>query len=573
MNRIKPLLLSAVFTLAALSPAFAAQPPTSQEMSGQVRTRELQEEEKALRKQIETKKKKPVVEEKLPQEAPPAAPTEKTLITKINVIGATLIPEKAIRGLVAPFENKELDLKEMQGVADVVTEAYRKKGYVTSRAYLPPQKIELGVLEIRIMEGRMGDLDTRGNYHYKTFLFKKKFSNLKKGLPFNYNILTKILRKINEQPDRVSRAVLTPGKEPGATDVLLEVKDNLPVHVGFDFDNYASRYLYRDRYQINVIDNNLFGFEDIAIIRYSLCEANSYEALSASYLLPATDTLKLGAFGSAGRLHLIKDVKDLDIYGKSRLLSFYANQSIVDEENASFAVNIGFDYKNIYNYQFQNMTSSDRMRVVKTGFDLDITDIVGRTILTNEIDIGLDGFMGGLQAKDSRASRIGAGGEFVKYVINLLRLQTMPLSSTLLWSNQLQVSNKVLTATEQYQLGGATNVRGYPPGELVGDNGFSTSLEWDCPPYFIPKGLKIPFTNVTFYDAIRFAVFYDYGNVRLRKPLPTEKKNDQLSDVGWGFRVTVSKNVFVKADFAWALDRKPSDGDIQHSWVQVSTRF
>ena len=34
--------------------------------------------------------------------------------------------------------------------------------------------------------------------------------------------------------------------------------------------------------------------------------------------------------------------------------------------------------------------------------NLDITDIVGRTILTNEVDVGLPGFMNGSDAKDTR---------------------------------------------------------------------------------------------------------------------------------------------------------------------------
>jgi hemolysin activation/secretion protein len=568
------LILSFVISFLLIpSACFAQQPPPSQQMSGEIRTRELEAEDRALRKEIETKKKKPQVEEPQAPKASAAGLAEKILIKKINVAGATFIPQKTIDDIVLPFENKELSLKEMQAIADQITDAYRKKGYLTSRAYLPPQKIESGTLKIRIVEGRMGSLEVKGNYHYKTFLFKKKFQALPKGKPFDFGILTRIMRRINAQPDRSSRAVLMPGKEPGQTDVLLEVKDNLPVHVGFDFDNYASSYLFYNRYQISVIDNNLFGFEDILNLRCSLNEGQSYESYSGSYLLPASETMKIGLYGSTGRLHLIKNAKPFEIYGKSRLWGINAAHSVVDYENATFNVGYGFDYKDIFNYQLNNESSRDRMRVAKAGFDMDITDIVGRTLITNEIDIGLPEFMAGLKAKDPRASRAGSGGEFIKYVANLLRLQQMPYQSNILCSNHLQISNKPLTSTEEFQLGGIANLRGYPPAEFVGDNGFTTSVEWSFPFYPIPRDIKMPFSQATFYNAIRIVAFYDYGAVWLRKPLPTEKKWNQLSDAGWGIRFNLPKFITLRMDFAWALDRKPSDGHPRRTWLQVSTKF
>jgi len=59
----------------------------------------------------------------------------------------------------------------------------------------------------------------------------------------------------------------------------------------------------------------------------------------------------------------------------------------------------------------------------------------------------------------------------------------------------------------------------------------------------------------------------------LRSPLATEKKWNQLSDAGWGIRFNMPKMVSVRLDFAWALDKKPSDGKFQRTWFSVSTKF
>jgi Hemolysin activation/secretion protein len=554
------------------SDSFAQPPRTSQEMSGIERTDQLIREDKALEKKITKKKEKPEIEEAPAPEAVPAPPSEKILVKNINVTDVTLISKKDIRKMVEPFENKELTLTDMQKVADIITDAYRKIGFITSRAYLPPQKIESGELEIRAIEGKMGDVEVKGNYYYKSLLFKKKLT-LKKGEPFNYYILSKSLRRINEQPDRTAKAVLVPGKEPGATDVLLEVKEDLPIHAAWDFDNYGSRYIYNNRYQFSARHNNLLGMEDILEFKYMISEASAYRMIGGSYVLPVTDKFKLGFSAMWSKLRLLDDYKALDVRGKSGVYSLFATQNLFYEDNFNMNLNFGLDVKDIFNYQFDQKTSSDKMRVARIGFDADVTDPYGRTVMSNEVNIGLPGFMGGLKAKDPRASVIGSGGEFVKFMINLFRLQPMPLSSMVLIKNQLQMTSKTVTATEQYQIGGIINVRGYPSAELVGDAGFSNTVEWYFPPYFMPKDLKIPFTKTTFYDAVRIYAFYDYGMVHLRTPGPTAKEFDQLSDFGFGVRMSLPKNFSVKAEFACPINQKPSDGKDIRTWLAVSASY
>jgi hemolysin activation/secretion protein len=533
--------------------------------------REL-EKERLLRERIEKKVEKPEVKEEKPEEIVPPIPEEKVLIKKVVVIGVTFFKEEEIRKIISPFENKELTLREMQKVADLITDLYRQHGYITSRAYLPPQKIEEGVLEIRVLEGTMGDLEIKGNRYFKTSLFEKRIT-LEKGEPFNYNELRKNLIKINERPDRTARAVLTPGKEPGQTDLKLEVKDKFPVHLGFDYDNFGSRYVDRDRYALNLNHNNLSGNDDILSLKLQKAEAEAYTFRSLRYLLPLDNELELGFYASRSRLKLGREFKDLDARGKSTLYSLFLNKSLIDEENLDLRFNIGFDYKRIRNYQLGRESSRDEMRVVKVGLDFDKSDNYGRTIITNELDFGIPEIMGGLKSKDARASRSGSGGKFIKNTVNLLRLQRMFWHSTLLWRNQLQLSPYILTAAEQFQIGGIGNMRGYPPAEKVGDRGFATSLEWSFPPYLIPKDLKFPFSKGLLYDAFRLVTFYDWAYTRLRRPQAGEEKDETLRSAGFGFRLNLPENFNARVDFGYPIGKTPSDGKHLHTWVQVTKSF
>lgn len=574
VKKLQIVLLIILGLVLACPQSYAAPTPGSQEMGGVERTRELEARSKRLTAKIQQKKEKPGIEEEpLPPEAIPALPSEKVLIKNIVVTGATILSEKEIRDIVAPFENKELPLTEMQKVTDLITEAYRTQGYVTSRAYIPPQKIDGSKFEIKVIEGRMGDITVSGNRHYKSSLFKKKVS-LNKGDFFNYANLAKSLRKINEQPDRSAKAVLVPGKEPGTTDVVLEVKDSLPVHAGFTYDNYGSRYILRNRYQFSATNNNLFGFEDIFQFLYTMSEASAYSLIGGNYILPVTQKLRVGCSALWSKLHLLDSYKPNDVKGDSELFSLFASQSILDEEKYSVNLNGGFDIKNIYNYQQGTKTSYDKMRVAKMSVDADLADRYGRSIFTNGVEVGIPGFMGGLKAKDSHASSVGSGGAFVKYVMNLYRLQPMPFSSNLLFKNQLQTSNRALTSTEQFQIGGIINTRGYPPAEHVGDMGFSSSTEWSFPVYGLPKNLKIPHARTSFYDATKLLVFYDYGNTYfLKNPGNIRKKFTSLSDLGWGIRFNFQRYLSLKLDVAYPIGPKPSDGRRQRAWLSVAANF
>jgi hemolysin activation/secretion protein len=285
------------------------------------------------------------------------------------------------------------------------------------------------------------------------------------------------------------------------------------------------------------------------------------------------EDLELGLFSSFSRVKLGEDFEDVDARGKTTVYGLFINKPLVDTENLTLGLNLGFDYKDITNYQLQTVTSTDRMRVVKCGLDMDLTDTLGRTLISNELDFGIPDIMGGLRKQDTKASRTGSGGKFVKNTINLLRLQKMPFSSSLLWKNQIQLSPYILTATEQFQIGGIANVRGYPPAEAVGDKGYSMTFEWSFPPYLLPKNIKVPFSKAKAYDALRFAMFYDWANTQLRRPTATEEKNKTLRGAGWGLRFNLPEDFSIRLDFGWPLDNTPSDSDHIHPWIQISKTF
>lgn len=530
------------------------------------------EKERQLRERIEKKAEKPVIQEQMPAEIVPPATGEKVLVREIVVAGVSLLSQEEINKITAPYKGKEVSLRDMQKVADLITDAYRQKGYITSRAYLPPQQIRDARLTITVVEGATGDIDVKGNRYFRAYTYEKQIA-LKNGQPFDYEVLRKGLSRINEQPDRNVKAVLSPGRVPGSTDVVLNAEDKWPLHIGFDYDNFGSPYIGYDRFKLTLTDNNLSAVGDILALQCQESEGEDYRLFTLRYILPVTNSMDLGFFAADSKLELQKEFEDSNTRGKSRYYSLYAVQNLIKEDNTNLNLNLGFDYKDIFNFANNLEASRDRMRVIKLGFDWDRTDNYGRTLVTAEANYGIDGIMGGLEKRDAHASRAGSGGRFHKEILNILRLNKMPFDSMMLWKNQFQFSPYILTGAEQFQIGGIVNVRGYPPAEVVGDRGYAMTWEWSFPVYFISKDINVPLSKAKLYDALKVVTFYDWANTRLRRPGEGEEENKTLRAAGCGLRFHLPEDFAARVECVWALDNKPSDGDNFRVLTSVSKSF
>ena len=572
-SKIVFLFLSLFVSVFIIGTVFAQQPPASQTSGGQLQQQLQVEKKQRLEKKIEAPmtQEAPSIKEEVPEQQ--KGPT--VMVNTIQVEGVTLIPAETIESIIAPYKNRKLSLAGMQKIADMITDEYRKKGYVTSRAYIPPQTMKNGILIIRVIEGRLGKIDIQGNKYFKSSVLEKKIDLQPAGY-FDYSALQRSLVYINEHPDRTARAVLVPGKEPGTTDIMVEVKDRNPLHFGFEFDNYGSRYIDYYRYSLVGEHNNLTGNDDKLYMKLQYAEGYRLKLQQIRYRYPVNRTLEVGGYYLRSSIKLGREFKDLGSRGKAYIYGLFINKVLKNTEDLDVRLNFGFDYKSAKNYLLDAETSKDDTRVFKTGIDVDYMDKWGRTIFTSELDVGVPHLMGGMPAKDDHASRAGAGGQFTKGVFNMFRLQPMPWETTLLWKNSAQWSNNNLVASEQFQIGGPISVRGYPPAEHYGDTGYYTSFEWSAPLYFLNKGTTVPYTKgeVRWYDALRFVVFFDWATAQLNSPSGSEQKKETLRGWGYGMRLNIRDNLTCRIEAGYPLGgQDPSDGKHVHPWVEFTAKF
>jgi len=509
-----------------------------------------------------------------------AEPTARRFfVKKILLSGNHAIATRRLEQITNRYAMMQLSFVELQLIASQITNLYRTEGFITSVAYIPPQKIVDGVVKLVISEGSVGEVTVKGNRYFADSIFTEPVESEVGAGIFDYRQLQRALRGLNLNPDRHVRAVLTPGRERGTTDVALDVTDRSPWHFGAYTNRRGTRNTGRDRWGAFVRNSNFLGVDDILTVNFQHSLRNSsLRAMSVDYNVPLPDSdIRVGAYFGRTRTDIRRRLKNLEPEGETRVLGLYATKPLLDEHHFTINGSIGFDRKSSEYDLLRMLSSQDKVSVLKFGTTLDRIDQSGRFFFTNELHVGTKWFSA-TDENDPEASRFDASSEFYKLVSNLTRVQRIYWSETrsmyLLLKGQMQLADDKLLQMEQMAIGGADTVRGYPELEAFGDYGYVLSAELRLPSTFIiPDTWYLPYCDTPLCDQVQFVIFLDTGQIYLTDPLVGEQLTVSLTGAGVGLRFELSDLFNAVFDWGFPLDQKPSDGSGSAVHCSLSLRF
>ncbi len=504
----------------------------------------------------------PVIE--TPEEAEEGpTPSEKSFLVKhIKLVGATSIPASEFTPLLEKYENQKVSLRQLQAVAKKITQYYRQKGFVTSLAFLPPQKIDPKNPEVtvKVVEGKLGGTEVTGNRYFNS-KWLLSYLHEKPGDVIDYGKFQQDVLALNRNPDREVKAILVPGKAPETTDILLKVDDKLPLHFAYSFDNTGTRLSGRLRQGMQFRDSNLLGRDDTLFDAVNISERGELVGEALQYLYPLSPGGDLLSLSFAYSLvELGEELRPLRIKGGANTYGIGYTHSFVNSATWNVDLNSGFDIKEIWSTVDGVDNSRDHLRVAHFGPNILVRDNWGTTSVNDNFLFGLSGFLGGSYKVDPRSNRPGAGGQFFIDELNASRAQRFFWDSVLLEKIQGQFTKYLVVSTQQFRAGGADTVRGYGEGDSLGDYGFLESTEWRVPPYFLPKDFKLPGQKQPLYDSVQFVGFADMANVYLRRPALTQEASRLLIGVGGGIRVELPNQVSARVDWGYPIGDKPVEG-------------
>jgi len=499
------------------------------------------------------------------EQAAPEAASEKTVtVSKFVVTGNTLLTPEELQKAYQSYEGQALTLTQLREVARNLTALYQRNGYFLVRAFLPQQSIQDGQVQIQVVEGKAGKITVEGAENYDPEFIRERFMHSFEGENFRNDRFQRAMLLMNELPDLKVQAVMAAGTEVGTTDITLRVEDATPVHGGVDYNNYGTSATGENRVGVTFDAANVLQQADQislrGVIGFPSRENSFYQINYQTPLNQDGTTINFGyangAFAVSQGLGAILDVRgNADIYTVA--LSHPLERQLEFSSNLGLAVS----HKYIRNNFFGGAQpfSRDEYNSARLTYQADWRAVDGRTLLQAAYTQGL----GGTPGSDPLVSRVGAGGGFAKFNLDVARIQNLDTGLYGLFRASGQYATQPLYVAEQFAVGGPDTVRGYPQAQLLGDNAYvlGAELRWS------------PFEENL--DAFQVCAFVDHGGVSLRRQLPGDlPMGSHLTGAGFGFRFGLQDHATLRLDLGFPIAPTPSStGRSPALYAGLQTRF
>ncbi len=523
--------------------------------------------------------------EVLPKEPPPrpalkVLPELRVTVTRFRITGNTVFPEAELLEAVKDLVGKELDFNGLNEAATRLRAHYRARGYFLAQAYLPEQKIHEGVVEIAVLEGRLGNIELRmmkpDSRLRPGFARGILNAHLKEGDLITETGLERPLLLLSDLPNVEVSSEIGPSRTTvGAADLRVNLAERPGILSGYvDFDNGGNRFTGEYRLGLNLNANNLTGWGDQVSLRgFITDESMSFGRLA--WVVPVWYYgTRVGVSYATFDYRLAKDFAALQAHGTGSVTSVYALHPFVRTRSANLIGQIAFENKVLKDRVDSTGIVEDRkINAGRLGLVGDLRDRVfggglnsfSLTYTTGKLDLEPPNV---LAADQAPATGLRTQGGFNKTSYELRRLQRLTDDFNLLFALSGQEASKNLASAEKMSLGGPQGVRAYPVGEASGDSGYLATGEIR---YIVPK-FKLGGGDVT------LAGFYDAGRVKSNEnPLPAAPNNVR-NIAGYGFGLSLGKDndFLIRASVAWRADERPTSDPADRAprvWFQTVKWF
>lgn len=454
--------------------------------------------------------------EKLPSVAAQDESAVTVTVSSFTFTGNTVIRTEELQSLVATNVGQTLTLDGLDQVVDSISKLYNKRGYTVARAYLPEQQSTGGVIQIAIVEGRVGTLNLTNNSQVRDERIQQTLihglCNTDGGKDCAGKLiedkgLERAILLVKDLPGTTVTANLKPGQAVGTSDLDVSAIIAKSKAYSLGFDNFGSPSTGVTRLNASADFNNLSSNGDQLRLGIASSNTNTNTITgSASYSLPVGyEGLRAGLAFARSQYRLGGAFVSTQSHGISNAISANASYPFIRSINQSLYLRASGEVRGgVSSIDSLIGTSSQssfktNANVVRIGLSGDHIDSLGGGGY-NVYGLTLNqGYLGTNDASDKTGAQTAGRFGYVSY--NIARQQTLTGSVTLYSALAGQQANKNLDGSEQIGLGGPSSVRGYA-GEGGGSTGANGTIELR---FTMPLQLGDDLGNIT------YGLFYDRG--------------------------------------------------------------
>ncbi len=448
--------------------------------------------------------------------------------------------------LVKILQDGMKDDQTLTGLNEVIrkiTGYCRQHGYPAAAAYLPPQTSTDGVVVLKVIPGRYGEVKIENQSKLKERVIQGFLNGLtkEKGKIIRTEDLETTLFSLSDASGNKAVGVLSPGAEFGTSDLTVRIEKGKSTNTILYVENYGSKNTGRYRYglQHSMYDVGGTGARINVGTLISNDHLHNYYANYEALIGHGGTTLGLGysrmdyqvggALGSIGA------------EGTADTISLFGHRPIYHLHDRQFNVNYGLDFRKLKDeikaFGFNTKKHSTNVHVGVDGF-LRVEGLYFGYGLTARTGwLGADSDYG-----EQQIELAGTKGNYSKLEANATAVKRLGNMADLMVKASGQVASKNLDGSEEIYLGGANAIRAYPQGTGSGDEGILATAELR---FYTPvKGLVFS----TYYDT--GFVKYNHGGELYMTRDGAVGSSIHLQGWGVGLSYTAPGDWFARLDYA-----------------------
>jgi hemolysin activation/secretion protein len=464
-----------------------------------------------------------------------------------------LLEGQDFQALMRPYIGKAFSLADIAKLRQQTIKFLAEHDHPFVNATVPPQNIDSGVVQVVVVEYKLGKIDVVGAKYFSKDVIRR-MSNLKPGQVITGSQVTENANLLNANPFVTPDVNFKEGAVAGVTDMEVKVTDRRPLRVYAGYDNQGVRALGLDEYLAGINWGNAFGTGMVASYQFTHSVSGRFTSHSFDDVIPITAVDSVQVFGSYGTLRpLIAEGFDNSGHNAMASIRYVRTLPFWSHGVSLVHLRIGYDFKYTdNNLEFStipllnSVAEIHQFPIIVDGVQ---TDRFGQTAVENDLVYAPGNLSGRNSDAAFQALVVGASSSYVYDKLSMTRTTRLPQNVTWIVRGIFQQSNQILPYTEQLGGGGVGSVRGYYPDTGLGSSGELLSTELRAPA-FSPAAL---FGKPRFPDLAQVGVFYDYGS--LRQPKSFIGSQAPLDLAGAGFLVHYSVDRYIDIDFnmGWQL--------------------
>ena len=391
-----------------------------------------------------------------------------------------------LQDMLLTYQGQKIGKDGINLIVKRLTNALIARGYTTTRIGIPEQDLSSGTLKLMLVPGIIRNIhftnpDTRANW-YTAFPTRP-------GSILNLRDLEQGLEQIKRVPSQDADMQISPGENPGESDVNITMKSSNPFRMTFSLDDSGSKSTGKIQASTSLSFDNLFGLNDLFYISFNKDaqqEGNQYGTRGNSYQFSVpygywTFTLS----GSSYNYHQTIEGANQTFLssGKSDNTEFRVQRLIHRDQQSKTSLEFGIIKKHSKSFIADTEIDSQRKNVTANEIGISHRQYFGKTVL----DLKLD-HRQGVPWFNAQPETGGANDLTTRYKLWTLDttistpMKIGSLEGKYSFTFSGQCTKDLLYTADYFSIGNRYTVRGFDGEQtLLAEKGFYIRNEWSMP--------------------------------------------------------------------------------------------